>query len=81
MTNVLVVAIVSNFDDDSSVSMLSKFQFVAIKKRRNQKSKINKFDNFFNFSNVHVNLHLMNNAHQYEKIMNMNVFANEKKHI
>ena len=81
MTNVLVVAIISNFDDDLSVSMSSKSQLVVIKKRRDRKSKINKFDNFFNLSNVRVDLHLTKNACQYETIMNMNVFANVMKHM
>ena len=82
MTNVLIVAANSDIDENLNFSTISfRFRLSLSKKTKNRKFKINKFDNFFRFFNVHVDLHLSNNAREYETIMNVNVLVEKMKHM
>lgn len=51
------------------------------KKKRERKLKENKFDNLLRLLNVHADLHLVDNAREYVTIMNVNVLAEEMKHM
>ena len=80
--DVLVVATIFDFDNNIDfLFLLSRFQFVVLKKRKNRKSKVNKFENFFRLLNVYIDLYLANNAREYEIIININVLASEIKHM
>ena len=80
--DVLIVATNIDIDENLNFSAISfKFRLSLSKKTKNRKFKINKFDNFLRFFNVHVDLHLTNNAREYETIMNINVFVEKMKHM
>ena len=82
MTNVLIVAANSDIDENLDFSAVSfKSRLSLSKKTRNRKLKINKFDNFLRFLNVHVDLHLSNNVREYETVMNVNVLVEKMKHM
>ena len=42
--------------------------------------KGNKFEKFFKFFNVHINLHFANNVKKYVMMMNSNIMIEELKH-
>ena len=80
--DILVAATIFDFDNNIDfLFLLLKSQFIVFKKRKDRKSKVNKFDNFFRLLNVYTNLYLANNAREYETIININIFANEIKYI
>ena len=82
MIDILIVA--ANFDTNENLNFSAisfRFRLSLLKKTRNRKFKINKFDNFLRFFNVHVDLHLTDNVREYETIMNVNVFVEKMKHM
>ena len=82
MIDVLIVATNFNINENLTFStILFKFRLSLSKKTKNRKLIINKFDNFFRFFNIHVDLHLTNNVCEYETIMNVNVLAEKIKHM
>ena len=90
MEKVLSVAAV-NFDFvDSKLNfalVISAFEPVQSKakikqkSKRGRKSKDDKFAALLSLLNVHIDLHLADNAREYATIMNFNVFAEKMKHM
>ena len=81
-----ILQIVVDFDFDFDFSSLSFSQFTVAfqrkkKRKRDRKFKTNKFENFFNLFNVHFDLHFVDNAREFETIMNFNVLIEEFKHM
>ena len=86
-----VLFVVVNSDSANSkldfTSVISAFERVASKAKikrkgkRDRKSKEDKFVALLSLSNVHIDLHLADNAREYATIMNSNVLVGEMKHM
>lgn len=69
-----------NLFDNENDTDLSNFERNLSEASQTQRKKNNKFKKLLNFSNVHVDFHLTNNAREYETIMNCNVLIEKFKH-
>ena len=81
-----ILQVVVDFDFDFDFSSFSFFQFTVAfqrkkKRKRDRKFKTNKFENFLNLLNVHFDFHFVDNAREFETIMNFNVLIEKFKHM
>ena len=80
-----------NEDNESMLNLFSNAKnsndstfFVQFQKRiksRERSTSSNKFKKLLSLFNVHARLHLTNMTREFETIMNLNVFADEMKHM
>ena len=81
-----ILSIVIHINSKIKDLYISKFMIIIIIKDKKvkikdkKKVKDNKFEKFFKFFNVYVNLYLINNVKEYMIIMNLNVLIEKLKH-
>ena len=62
---------------------ISKFKIIKIRikdKVKIRKFKNNKFEKFFKFFNIYINLYFANNTKEYTIIINSNILIDKLKH-